>query len=77
MTEQEFEQALLDPQAKFGTPESVLGREDLSAPQKRQLLEQWEADARRLSESAEEGMTGGESAPLDRISDALRSLGAG
>lgn len=77
MTPSELEQALLDPQGAFGEPEAILARDDLSLAQKRQLLERWDEDARRLSESADEGMGDGEPALLDRVSEALRALGEG
>ena len=77
MTQAEFEKALLDPQGSFGEPEAVLRHDELSSAQKRQLLERWEEDSRRLSESADEGMADGEAAQLDRVSDTLRKLDQG
>jgi hypothetical protein len=52
--------------------ESKLPREE-----KIKILQSWELDARRLLESAEENMTGGEKDRLPEIQSALRQLQGG
>jgi hypothetical protein len=50
---------------------------ELSRDEKIKILQSWELDARRLLESAEENMTGGEKDRLPEVLKALRELGAG
>jgi hypothetical protein len=47
---------------------------DLPREEKIRILRSWELDARRLLESAEENMTGGEKDRLPEIQRALREL---
>jgi hypothetical protein len=73
-----LDQAGHDPSATFATPAAVVGREDLSRPQKIEILRRWEQDARALEVAAEENM-GGErtGSVLQQVREALRALGAG
>ena len=70
----DYEAALRDPAACFASPQQVLTT-PLSAAQKRELLLQWERDARALQVAEEEGMGGGEEAMLARVQEALKQLG--
>jgi hypothetical protein len=70
----EYERALRDPHAVFGEPKEVLAHHDLTAGQKRAILESWRQDALRLSASEGESMAGGEEAMLQRVCDALCEL---
>lgn len=65
----------IDYSLRYESPEAVLADDELTAAQKRVLLEAWERDARELSVAEEEGMAGGERAMLDRVLEALRQLG--
>lgn len=69
-----FERALLDPAGVFGTPEHVLGAEDLSHEQMRKVLLRWLHDARELTVADDEGMSGGEPPLIQRVTDALAKL---
>jgi hypothetical protein len=56
----EYQKAVGDPAAVFGSPEEVLARADLSPAQKLHLLRCWRYDARELSVAEAEGMGCGE-----------------
>jgi|GEM_PF-1314924 hypothetical protein len=75
-TEVEKEKAIDDPTRAFNSPREVVESE-LSRDEKIKILQSWELDARRLLESAEENMTGGEKDRLPEVLKALRELGAG
>ena len=70
----DFEKALHDPAGAFAAPGDVVDAEGLTLDQKRQILRQWEIDARELSVAEEENMGGGETQELDRVLDALARL---
>jgi len=62
-----------DPSRAFSSPREVVESE-LPREEKIKILRSWELDARRLLESAEENMTGGEKDRLPEIQRALRQL---
>jgi len=62
-----------DPSRAFSSPREVVESE-LPREEKIKILRSWELDARRLLESAEENMTGGEKDRLPEIQSALRQL---
>jgi hypothetical protein len=70
----EYQKAVVDPAAVFGSPEEVLARADLSPAQKLHLLRRWCYDARELSVAEAEGMGGGEPSLLERVTAALAAL---
>lgn len=72
----EKEKAIDDPTRAFKSPREVV-ESDLSREEKVQILKSWELDARRLLESAEENMAGGEKDRLPEVLKALRELGVG
>jgi hypothetical protein len=66
--------AIDDPSRAFTSPREVVESE-LPRDEKVKILKNWELDARRLLESAEENMTGGEKDRLPEVLRALRELG--
>lgn len=74
--EAEKEKAIDDPTRAFNSPREVVESE-LSREEKIKVLKSWELDARRLLESAEENMSGGEKDRLPEVLKALRQLGVG
>ncbi len=74
MTDNRYENALLDPQAAYGCPDDVLADDSLTNERKREVLERWRAEAVHLQESEAEGFLGGENSMLDQIAAALRNL---
>ena len=71
----DFESALVNPADHFADPTDVINNRSLSRTQKRQILRQWELDARQLSVAEEENMTGGEASMVGRVSRAILALG--
>jgi len=71
----DFEQALIDPAAVFGSPEEVAAESSLSTGQKIRILRRWEYDAREMTVAEEENMPGEESDTLDRVLRCLHELG--
>jgi len=69
----EGKKATDDPSRAFSSPRDVVESE-LPREEKIRTLRSWELDARRLLESAEENMTGGEKDRLPEIQRALREL---
>ena len=65
-----------DPSLAFAAPMDVVRDAAFSDAKKRRILEGWEVDAQELEVAADEGMTGGEPALLQRVQDALRALEA-
>jgi hypothetical protein len=65
--------AIDDPSRAFSSPGEVVDSA-LPRQEKIKILRSWELDARRLLESAEENMTGGEKDRLPEIQRALRQL---
>lgn len=70
----EKEKAIDDPTRAFKSPREVVESE-FSREEKVKILKSWELDARRLLESAEENMAGGEKDRLPEVLKALRQLG--
>lgn len=70
----EVEKAVAQPRKAYATPEEVLSDGQLSAAEKRRILESWERDARELAVAEEENMGGGEPNMLDRVVAALNQL---
>jgi len=73
MATAEGKKAIDDPSRAFSSPREVVESE-LPREEKIKILQSWELDARRLLESAEENMTGGEKDRLPEIHRALRQL---
>ncbi|HKG73297.1 MAG TPA: hypothetical protein VKA79_03575 [Aestuariivirgaceae bacterium] len=69
----EGKKATDDPSRAFSSPRDVVASA-LPREEKIRILRSWELDARRLLESAEENMTGGEKDRLPEIQRALREL---
>ena len=63
------------PSTHFDTPADVVETDELSRKEKAKALDNWEADARRLSVATEEGMTGGEPSRVTEVADAKADLG--
>lgn len=69
--------AVHDPTAKAQRPgrlEEMLNRKDLSDEVKQKILQEWERDARALSQAEGEGMGGGVESRLDEIQHTKRKL---
>ena len=62
------------PNERFSEPMDVVTAADLDRTTKREILNQWRADAERLAASAAEGMAGGEPAMLRQVELALDAL---
>ena len=69
----EGKKATDDPSRAYSSPREVV-ESDLAHEEKIKILRSWELDARRLLESAEENMTGGEKDRLPEIQRAIRQL---
>lgn len=79
MTKSVVNKAIADPSRVFPDPMAVLAASDLSREEKVKVLQNWELDAKRLLESADENMTderGREKNLLPEIHKALRTLEA-
>jgi hypothetical protein len=76
MATTESKKAIDDPSRAFSSPREVV-ESKLPREEKIKILQSWELDARRLLESAEENMTGGEKDRLPEIQRALRQLQGG
>lgn len=70
-----LDDALDDPEQRFGTPAAVIAATDLSRADKIVILQRWRLDALRLCDSEQEGMGGGENAHLAEIERLLLDLG--
>jgi hypothetical protein len=73
------DKAIADPSRVFPDPMAVLAASGLSREEKVKVLQNWELDAKRLLESADENMTderGREKNQLPEIHKALRALEA-
>ena len=69
-----FEHALADPSSEFASPEAVLEHAELTAEQKKAILERWRQDAELLQKAEAENMAGGEPNLLHRVQQALDRL---
>ena len=79
MTKSVVNAAIADPSRMFPNPMAVLDAKELSRDEKVHILQNWELDAKRLLESADENMTderGRERNQLPEIQKALRTLAA-
>lgn len=79
MTKSVVSEAIADPSRMFANPAAVVEAKDLSREDKIKILQNWELDAKRLLESADENMTderGRERNQLPDIQKALRALGS-
>jgi hypothetical protein len=77
MTKSVVNEAIADPSRMFPNPTAVLAANNLSREEKVKILQNWELDAKRLLESADENMTderGRERNQLPEIHKALRAL---
>jgi hypothetical protein len=74
MTPEQLEQAFLDPETVFGTPESVLAAAGLTDEQKLEILRRWEYNAAEEAVALEEGMPGDDSGMLRRILQAIGTI---
>ncbi|MGE0007982.1 MAG: hypothetical protein AB7S92_20670 [Parvibaculaceae bacterium] len=77
MTKSVVGAAIADPSRMFPNPMAVIEADGLSHEEKIKVLQNWELDARRLLESADENMTderGRERNQLPEIHKALRAL---
>jgi hypothetical protein len=70
----DFDAALQNPTGFFAQPQDVTDHSKLSREQKLAILQRWEHDALRLSESEAEGMGGGEDSMLGRVKNAMLQL---
>ncbi len=75
-TDPKLQQALLDPAGAYHSPQALLDDDSLEKDQKIAVLRRWAYDANELAVAEEEGMGGGEDSMLQRVLDALHSLGA-
>ncbi len=73
----DYEAALRDPAACFGSPAAIVAANELSDRQKIALLRQWAYDESELAVATEEGMPGGESQLFQEIAAALATLDRG
>jgi hypothetical protein len=69
-----FQQALRTPSETYADPGAVMKDPRLSAQQKLEVLEHWEAEAVQMQESEAEGLDGGEKSRLAEIKRAIREL---
>jgi hypothetical protein len=79
MTKSVVNEAIADPSRMFPNPMAVLDADNLTREEKIKVLKNWELDAKRLLESADENMTderGRERNQLPEIHKALRALAA-
>ncbi|HEY7378743.1 MAG TPA: hypothetical protein VH542_08685 [Steroidobacteraceae bacterium] len=70
----DFEAAMKNPGATFGTPEVLEVTRDLSAEQKRAILMQWKDQLRQLQTADDENMAGPEEANHGGIAELLKRV---
>ena len=70
----EFERALIDPAAAFGSPEALVRDARWSRREKIEMLCRWAYDSAELSVAEEEGMGGGESLDMSTVLQALDQI---
>jgi hypothetical protein len=68
------QRCLRNPKSAFAEPNDVVLHPELSWEMKLAILREWEQDARRLSVSESEGMSGGEENMLGRVEAAIETL---
>lgn len=77
LADPDVNEALVDPEAVFGTPEAVVGYSGLTVEEKIEILRRWEYDASEVCVAVEEGMPAGrDDDVLRRILLSLDALGA-
>jgi hypothetical protein len=69
-----LEDKMQNPAKCYKSPADVLIDDALSSVQRKEVLAAWRLDAERLSESSNEGMSGGENARLREVALAQQSL---
>jgi len=74
----DIENALVDPARVFPSPEAVLANRELTAAQKREILQRWRQDTMELLVANDEGMQGPDNGlTLSRVLAVLRRLETG
>src|ERR1700733_6778261 len=63
-----------DPSRFYPSPTDVVRDRRFSDPERLEILEAWERDARALSVADDEGMTGGEPSRLKTVVEARREI---
>ena len=58
----------------FKKPDDVVNAEDLTTTEKKDILEQWEDDAKSLQRATDEGMSGGKRPGLAEVKRAQTKL---
>lgn len=71
-----LDEKMLNPNKHYASPADVLIDDALTREEKASVLAAWRLDAERLSESSNEGMSGGENARLREVALAQHSLDA-
>ena len=71
-----LDEKMLNPAKCYKSPADVLIDDALTREEKSKVLSAWRLDAERLSESSNEGMSGGENARLRDVALAQHSLEA-
>jgi hypothetical protein len=69
-----IDQILLDPAKYFATPAQAARSPDYSFFDRIRILERWRQDAKRLAQSTDEGMSGGEPSLLRDVELELANL---
>lgn len=78
MTQDQLNQALLDPANVFASPMAVVNVSGVSTQNKIEILRRWEYDAREVQVAVEEGFPSrGPNSLLDDVLAALHCLGTG
>jgi hypothetical protein len=70
------DEKMLNPARCYDSPGHVLLDKALTYEQKRDVLNAWRLDAERLSDSSNEGMSGGEQSRLREVAIAQQQLAA-
>jgi hypothetical protein len=70
----DVDHARRDPWRVFRTPKEVVNNASLSGTDKREILDNWEEDAKHLAVAEGEGMSGGEPNRLAEVSDAKQQV---
>ena len=66
--------ARTSPTTVFDAPDEVVQSDDLTKKEKVAVLDQWEADAKALQTTTDEGMSGGKRPRLDEVNAAQTEL---
>jgi len=75
MFDKDIESIIENPVGYYDHPTDVVRDSKLSLDEKKQILDAWEEDARRLAVATEEGMGGGEPSNLADVAEAKVELG--